>query len=371
MKYIICFILILIFFSTFFYGVAVGHFEFFPFTELKYLKTLFFNDYQNQQISYLDLNVDVNSLIDINTIDDISNKRKKLLNFLWNDNLPNLNNLIVENNIIDLRYTNIPNLQFINKYEISMDNQINSIVYHFVPDEPNSDLIIYHQGHSGDFFMGYETIQFFLSHGYSVLAFSMPLLGMNDKPEIHSDDFGMLKLISHDQLIFLETEKSSPLKYFIEPIWLSLDYIQQNFSYTSFYMIGISGGGWTAMLYPAIDDRISESYSVAGSLPLFLRSESKNIGDYEQTQRDIYIIANYLELYLMASFGDDRKFIQIFNENDPCCFSGDPRGFYDKDIQNRLTQLGNGTFKIFIDSTHNEHNISNFSRDLILGQITT
>jgi pimeloyl-ACP methyl ester carboxylesterase len=251
--------------------------------------------------------------------------------------------LVIENNIFDARYADLSNLEYINKYEIKMENDVNSIVYHFVPVDVNSSLIIYHQGHAGNFFEGIDTIQFFLNHGYSVLAFSMPLLGMNSQPILESD-FGNFKLNSHNHFFFLESDQFSPMRYFIEPIWVSLDYVEQTFYYDSFYMVGISGGGWTTTLYSTIDDRILEIYLIDGSLPIFLRSDQKNFGDYEQTNNDLYKLTNYLELYLMATSGDNRKFIQIFNKNDPCCFSGDVKNYYEKSIQNRLSQFGNGTF---------------------------
>ena len=232
MKNSIIVVLIIIFISIFVYGVGVGHFEFFPFYELKYLKSFFSNDSQNYQTNYLTYDTDVNSLIDIYTIDDISDKRLKLFNLIWKKNIRNMDNLVIKNNIVDARYTDLSNLKSINKYEIKMENDVNSIVYHFVPIDMNSSLIIYHQGHEGDFFEGIETIQFFLNHGYSVLAFSMPLLGMNSQPILESD-FGNFQLISHNQLHFLESEEFSPIKYFIEPIWISLDYVEQNFFYDS------------------------------------------------------------------------------------------------------------------------------------------
>ena len=55
-----------------------------------------------------------------------------------------------------------------------------------------------------------------------------------------------------------------------------------NFDFNSYHMLGLSGGGWTTVLFSAIDERTSQSYSVAGSFPMFMRSDSKNIGDYEQ-----------------------------------------------------------------------------------------
>ena len=41
----------------------------------------------------------------------------------------------------------------------------------------------------------------------------------------------------------------------------------ENYNFESYYMVGISGGGWTTTLSAAIDDRISKSYSVAGTSP--------------------------------------------------------------------------------------------------------
>ena len=70
------------------------------------------------------------------------------------------------------------------------------------------------------------------------------------------------------------------------------------------------------------DDRINESFSVAGSFPIWLRSDSRDYGDYEQTIPEFYKIANYPELYFLSSYGD-RSLYLFYNEFDPCCFSGE------------------------------------------------
>src|SRR5438445_13772028 len=97
-------------------------------------------------------------------------------------------------------------------------------------------------------------------------------------------------------------------------------------------MSGISGGGWTTHLYAALDPRIKESFPVAGSLPSYLRTGacgSFETGDYEQNPAVSSIvshfynnIASYLDLYILASYGEGRKQIQILNQYDACCFAG-------------------------------------------------
>ena len=98
---------------------------------------------------------------------------------------------------------------------------------------------------------------------------------------------------------------------------MSLNYVDTTFNFDSYYMVGISGGGWTTTLYSAIDPRITQSYSIAGSLPLYLRSSPEDIGDYEQIVPSLYRIANYLDLYILDSYGENRKHVQIFNKYDP------------------------------------------------------
>lgn len=134
-------------------------------------------------------------------------------------------------------------------------------------------------------------------------------------------------------------------------------------------MVGISGGGWTTVVYSAIDPRISTSYSVAGSYPLFMQSSFKTLSDYEVVIPEFYQIANYLELYIMASYGEDRKFIQIFNEFDRCCWSGDGFKIYEDNVKNITTKLGNAEFDIWLDSTHKDHKISEHSLKLILDSL--
>jgi hypothetical protein len=124
-------------------------------------------------------------------------------------------------------------------------------------------------------------------------------------------------------------------------------------------MIGISGGGWTTTLYAALDPRISRSYPVAGTLPMYLRSNSsRNWGDYEQHLPELYETANYLELYIMGSYGENRKQLQILNKYDENAFCGVNYQTYDKIVGDEVNRLGKGEFQVYLDDTHDEHIIS-------------
>ena len=88
--------------------------------------------------------------------------------------------------------------------------------------------------------------------------------------------------------------------------------------------MGISGGGWTSSVYPAIDQRISTSFSVAGGVPLdYYRSQDKS--DWEPYQ--FSSVASYYDIYALDTLGE-RKFIQFYNSHDPCCWGeGQDFGF--------------------------------------------
>ena len=354
---------------TFFYGLSVGLYEVFPYQFLDSAKEVIFADNLHSQED-ISNKIAISSIIDINNESDILKKREALNHLIWKtESLPNSYPDKIEKNILDERFTDLNNLKQIDRFSIEMKHGLLSYVYLFLPEKSNNQLIIYHQGHSGGFINGISTINYFLNNGYSVMAFSMPLVGMNNQPIIDVENIGSVKFFEHDQFKFLESENFSPLNYFFTPITLSLNYLDLNYNFKNYHMIGISGGGWTTTIYPALDTRISKSFAVSGSLPIPLRINPQDIGDYEQLVPDFYSIANYLEFYVMSSYGPNREFVQIFNKFDPCCFSGTLFENYQDEIQNKLSELNSGKFDVILDDTHSEHKISEKSLELILKKI--
>lgn len=364
---------VIVAFSFFLLGVFFVGYELYPYGELYSFYSKITNPHNAEinNLIYLNEN-EIYELIDLNG-GNVSSTKTLLIDYLWpNSNLP-LTTFPsnVERNFLDTRYSDLSNLKQIDKMTVSMDYELNSFAYLFLPIESNNELIIYHQGHSGDFFNGKDTIQKFLDNGYPVLAFSMPLLGMNNQPIVDSEYFGKIHLTSHNHFQLIDNSNFSSMKFFVEPVIVSLNYISQNYNFHTYKMIGISGGGWTTIIVSALDDRIKHSYSISGSIPIFLRTSPSDLGDYEQTNTDFYKLANYLELYLLSSYGEDRRLIQIFNQYDPCCFSGDNFQIYVDVLQNKLKELGSGYFSAYLDNTHYEHKISNFAIELILEDINS
>lgn len=360
-------LLILLGFS---YGIIAGVFQLPPYKTLNIAYKKFFTDEFSrlEKIDKLFLETDINSLIKIKSKNDIEEKRSELIDYIWSSQgFPKILPDSIEKDVDDKNFNNLKNLERIDKITINMDYGVNSVAYHFIPKQKNNKLIIYHQGHEGVFVKGETTIQFFLDKGYSVVAFSMPLLGMNSQPVIDTK-FGKIRFFSHNQFALLESNKLSPIKFFVEPVAVSLNYIEKNYDYGSVAMTGISGGGWTATLYAAIDPRVQKSYPVAGTLPIFLRGED-DLGDYEQIVPGLYEIADYLDLYILGSYGDGRKQLQILNKYDDCCFAGVKYQLYKDKVKETLKKLGYGNFDVYLDESHYDHKISDNALGVIFNDL--
>ncbi len=312
--------------------------------------------------------------ISINTVSDLSGLRHRLIRFIWGqDSLPNR----IPDNVspAESPMANVANLEKVESILIMMEAGQQTIAYHYIPRVRNNRLVIVHQGHScetGAAGVG-DVIRDLVRSQYSVLAMNMPRC----RPGDCSADC----TVAHNEMFAsIHLSQGSPLKFFLEPIVICLNYFQSHgadgIRYSNFNMVGLSGGGWTTTVYAAIDPRITLSFPVAGTLPLYLRSGG-SLGDMEQTLPDFYRLAGYLDLYVLGSSGAGRKQVQILNERDDCCFGvaqhktpatykEDLRS-YERLVQQKLEPLGAGAFKLEIDSIAPNHMISGYaSTNLIL-----
>jgi len=336
--------------------------------------TSFFTRNNSIEVSAPLLETDVNRLILIDSIDDILAKRRQLTSFVWGQpGLPTTS----RPNTIDLginhpAFVDMPGLKSIDLYEIKMEWGVNSVVFHFWPEKWIGHVVLFVNGHSaGGFADKKRTIETMLRSGISVVAFSMPLTGFNNRPTVSLERFGKISLVSHDVFHLLDNSVFSSLKFFLHPICVVTNYLEEEPSLSNFTMIGFSGGGWTTVVYAAVDSRIRASYSISGTSPHYVKTGPPNgaVSDYEQTIRGFYEIANYLELYVMGSYGEGRRQRQIQNVFEPCCHRGVGYETYEGKVMEVLENLGSGSFKVWPDDTHYTHKISNFAEQLIVKDI--
>ena len=157
-------LVIILIISVFIYGLLIGTYKFFPYELLNYSKEIILNEKVENDEKSIIYEKNVESLIHINSKEDIINKKEALVDFIWKGDgfpiskMPNK----IQKNVTDSRYENLVNLKRIDQINILMEHEVNSISYLFIPENSNNILIIYHEGHAGDFYKGKKTIQFFL-----------------------------------------------------------------------------------------------------------------------------------------------------------------------------------------------------------------
>jgi hypothetical protein len=319
------------------------------------------------------LAIDINSHIHINTPGDVLLKRDSLINRVWKDGgglrttyPTDIFFDIGSWNFIDT--TNFPALAQLDQYRVLMPCWYDTTNYTFEafvqvchPVNPINKIMIVHEGHTPWEPSGIEqTIDYYLNKGYTILYSNMPVI-RNPSPD--ESIFN-----SHDNLPVLESATFSPLSLFFDPITRSLNYLLNAGTYDEIDMIGISGGGWTTVLYAAMDTRIKSSYSVAGTYPLFLNDgpcPPTYFPDYEQNVIEVPGSLSYLDLYILCSQGPGRRHVQVVNQFDPCCNGGVQYQVYQEILEDKINCFNNGKYEIFLDSSHSEHKISTVALDYI------
>ena len=309
--------------------------------------------------------------IQISNLDEARKLRADVIKFIWKDDkipseIPALNHSSMHGGIKSrLRKINHGGVC---EFNYRMSHGVNSLMYLYSPaKKSNNKLVIYNHGHHmSSFDFGERTIDYFLTKGYHVMGLCMPLTWPNNRTvngmQYSADTF------SHEMLGRLQTRTLCPIKFFLEPVHAAINLLDEKYEFDSYSMVGLSGGGWTTTLCAALDERISGSYSVAGSLPIELRTP-RDEGDYEQKHPALYNMVNYLELYTLGFSGSNRKCVHVYNEHDPCCFMGRRYESYDAVLKKKSKDLG-GYYKVYLDSSNGQHSISGWSLDNIHNEIS-
>ncbi len=333
--------------------------------------------------------------IRIAAINELQDKRTEIIRAIWNaDQLPSRDEVILTTNaespihenqaVSSVTRIEVPVLSYYQGNDIP--DPLLNLAYLFFPHEHNGRLAIFHNGHSctlkadpeaGPYDAGVEaTIIGLLEKGFEVLAVYMPHVSADTCTLDHCS-------VMNSWTGEPQSKPTHGLRFFLDPTLVCLNYMLGQKDYQDISMIGLSGGGWTTTLISAVDDRITASFSIAGTMPVYYRN-SGSIGDIEQYLPELYRdIAGYPELYLMSAFGKGRSHFQVFNRRDDCCFGEaqhDPERDYDSDakaieksVRKGLRKLhGESRFRLLIDDQALNHQISSHTfNGIILDYLIT
>ncbi len=182
-------------------------------------------------------------------------------------------------------------------------NAVGTITW-FESPAPNGAIAIYHEGHGGESTeIGAETISWLLARGWSVVALNMPRMLHMDLRDRHAGETSSLwrMLYGIGQVTEWIHRSWAPGR---DPVVVA---------------IGRSGGGWSTLLYGALDPRIDATVVVSGFEPLSQRlmADGVDLGDWEQTAPSVFGVLDYTDIVKLAA---TRPLLVTYNERDGCCF---------------------------------------------------
>ena len=320
--------------------------------------------------------------ITIHSNRQVAEKRRALIHQLWGEEgFPHrrLPDLVITNIVSPVQQ--LTQLARVDELRIDLAPGLQGLAYHFIPQLPNHELVVVHHGHActldddpspADVGFGLQrTINALLREGYGVLGVFMPHLRPGD-------------CTGHHDAMFQNATNGNPMKFFLEPTAISLNHLKtrshagQFPKYRAFHMTGLSGGGWTTTIYAALDPTIRCSFPVAGTIPLYLRTNG-SVGDREQFEPSFYGLAGYPDLYVLGAHGRGREQVQILVRRDDCCFGQaqhDPVSSgmayaeamrdYERRVRATLQETGRGSFRLEIDETAPSHMISHHAIENVL-----
>ncbi|MCC6125355.1 MAG: PEP-CTERM sorting domain-containing protein [Pirellulales bacterium] len=324
---------------------------------------------------------DSNSEIHIHSAAEANALRQNTIDYLWGGNGLPVNKLptsatvytgggTLPADLVGLKAANIAGAE---KWQANMDFGYSTSMYLLRPvNTANANrLAIVHHGHVGystRFSLGIGTLtDHLLLNGFTVLSMEMPLMGWNTQTSFNLPS-GTVNLTSHNAMVStLENQPGgSSLRFFLEPVVQGINkFIQTTPNYNDISMFGLSGGGWTTTLAPAVDSRIKLSVPVAGSLPLSYRdayAAAQGSGYNDDAEQDLPAMyvnrAGYMDLYALSGYGAGRKQIQLNIQYDNCCFYGVSSQTYANNVKNAVASTGAGSWDFYLDTSVNSHQVS-------------
>ncbi|WP_326794192.1 hypothetical protein OG946_00685 [Streptomyces sp. NBC_01808] len=321
--------------------------------------------------------VDTEELMAVHTEADADALRAALVREVWKSADSRLPTALpeVEEGVDGGELPAFEGVRRIDRLTVRLPYGLSSVVFLLLPrHSTHGRFALYHNGHGEEPSTMQRTTQGLLDAGYAVLLLAMPLYHWNPKElQDPADPSRTLTVESHNDLGPWETADFSTLRFFLEPPAVALNHVQRTYRPPSVQMTGLSGGGWCATVYPALDIRVTRSYPTAGSLPFFLRSAppkpSPTTGDWEQRKDShpaFYGLTDFMDLYALAAVGENRRQIQILNRFDDCCFNAVGHRAYEPVVRHRVQVIGNGHWELLEDATHGDHTISPYALSVIL-----
>lgn len=261
----------------------------------------------------------------------------------------------------------LPPLSLLERLEIPFEWDYAAVAYHFRPAEWNGRTVIYNHGYAGDIEQASPTIGALTQDGYAVVAIHFLGYGEVLLDGVDHPSFGPIHLDRDKILVFGE----NPLRYYIAPITVVMNHLEARHGQAQADAVGFSAGGWAVTVAASVDPRITTSTAVASLYPIYLRPFLRDFGEAPPPHvfPPLLEASNYLDMFVLAGAGEGRRYTQIFNRYDRCCYRNTFGKLYEDQVDAAVRQAGSGDFDVLIDETHADHKVSAWAIERLLARL--
>ena len=316
------------------------------------------------------LKFDIPSMIHIKDVNDVAKVRQQMIDLMWKKGDWPGSKMPASVQLIEpipewVKQIGSDNVARVERLDTAMDYDLHSYSYLIHPQKGGQRLLIYHQGHDNSMLPwgGQGTMKFFLDRGFAVMTFYMPLKGENSLVAKNVPGRGTITFDrgDHDQMVVLDNEEGSFLRFFYEPVIVGINYCQSKHKFEDIVMAGCSGGGQTTHFCAALDPRIRLSFPTSGGLPQYLTEGPCPLpkGDVEAYWAPFFNNISWLDVYILGACGKGRGQVHILNQYDSHCWWGVGYKTFEPYVKATVEAAGDGGFyRVFLDDSHKEHIIS-------------
>lgn len=293
--------------------------------------------------------------------------RRRINAVVWGEeNLPSRQPATVERGMEPPDLAGLAGISETVRLVIPFEFDYTAHAYVLMPDTPNGRAVIYQHGYAGTVGKSQHVIQALVDEGFVVAALDFAGYGENLIDNIDHPRFGAVPAANDRQMYFV----NRPLRWYLEPMVVTVNHLESA-GYTDISSVGFSAGGWVTTMVGALDTRITRTVAVASGYPLYIRSVNwERETPLPQMYKPLLDVTNYLNLYLLASIGDGRKYLQLFNQYDRCCYRNRFSELYTPALQDAVDTFGAGEFSTAIDVTHADHKISDWGLGRIFSELS-
>jgi len=242
------------------------------------------------------------------------------------------------------------------------------------PDNVAGRYAIYHEGHLATAsFDGAPVVNWLLANGWQVFAIDMPLEGSNQIDRRYP-------LFTHEDFALFDDGDVNPLQWFFLPVAAVMQIVKEDAAprKPTVIMVGRSGGGWTIMMYSAMDSGVSVAVNIAGSSTASTQlTEGSFPGatpEYEQQAPRLYDQVSLTDILLAAG---TRAALFFYSSNDPCCFRFSHQNAWVRYLDKLSSASSRKNYRVFVDdlarhglSQRGFMTLGNYLAELGLGNTT-